>query len=194
MQRVEHKLAAASGSFALHTSYFGSGHPSQLSAEMDAFETRFGARPETIRSHYLRMDPLLYPRLLESSGVRIDSTVAFAEQEGFRRGTCLPYRLFDLASMSATGVWEMPLALMDSSLFHYRGLDAAAARDALDAVLNTCKVHHGVCVLLFHNIIYDPELKAWHDLFEYALDRIRSAGPLTYTLPKTLETWLNALA
>src|SRR5690606_22808202 len=114
----------------------------------------------------LRFDPMRTPAIHASLGFQVDSTLGFADHEGFRRGTCLPFQLYDLEAGEPLSIWEMPLAAMDSALFNRRGLDVASAVRASKRLSAICRRHGGVFVGLWHSILRDDlEAPGWERHF-----------------------------
>ena len=61
---VEQTLAEAQTAgfeLGLHPSYYAHTHGGYLAEEVQKFESEFGVRPESVRQHYLRYDPLITP-------------------------------------------------------------------------------------------------------------------------------------
>ena len=64
------------------------------------------------RQHYLRFDINTTWKHWEKAGLAYDSTLGYAEREGFRCGTCHPYKPFDLQSDRELNIYEIPLISM----------------------------------------------------------------------------------
>ena len=156
----------------LHPSYFGHDHPGHLREERDRLAALTRVPPTTVRQHFLRFDPVATPQLQWEAGFGLDSTLGFARREGFRRGTCFPFPLFDVAANRPLDLWELPLIAMDTTLFTHRGLGVAAAAAAVDGLLGACRRVGGCCALLWHNTAYDEvDFPGQAAVFEHALDQ-----------------------
>lgn len=174
----------------LHPSYHAHNHPGYLIEERDELERILSSPLESVRQHYLRFDPVSTPVIHGSAGFRIDSTLGFAESEGFRRGTCLPFRLYDLVEDRALDVWEMPLAIMESALFSRKGLDTDEAVTATVKILETCRRFRGACVVLWHNVLWDElDFPGWGSHFTRVLDLARDMGGGIVSLRDALRSW-----
>ena len=161
----------------LHPSYFGHDHADHLREERDRLAALTTVRPTTVRQHFLRFDPNVTPRLQHDAGFDLDSTLGFSHHEGFRRGTCFPFQVFDTDANRPLGLWELPLVVMDTTLFAHRGLSAEAATAVIDATYATCRRVGGCCVLLWHNTSYDEvDFPGSAAVFEYALDTAIAGG------------------
>jgi len=69
----------------LHSSYHAVAHPQYLQQEREQL-TSATAQPEliSIRQHYLRWYERITPELFATESFAIDSTLGFADHEGFR--------------------------------------------------------------------------------------------------------------
>ncbi len=139
----------------LHPSYYAHTHAGYLAKEKELLEGVWGSTITTVRQHYLRYSLPHTLRLQLEAGFTIDSTLAFAEHEGFRNATCHPFLRYDVLKNEATNSWEMPLCFMDGSLFNYRGLGVDEAIDISKQLILACKKYNGVCVGLWHNTLWD---------------------------------------
>lgn len=104
-----------------------------------------------VRQHYLRLALPDTWRHHEAAGLEHDSTLGFAEAEGFRAGTGREFPIFDLAAGRALRLRERPLLVMDTTLFVYRRLDVAGATRRACAVVDAARRHGTDAVTLYHN-------------------------------------------
>ncbi len=174
----------------LHPSYRAYDDGVMLEEEARRLSRVVGEPVTTLRHHYLRFDPVRTPLIHNSLGMQIDSTIGFAEHEGFRRGTCLPFQLYDLASDAPLDTWEMPLAVMDSALFTRRQLELSAAVDVTRKLSDACRRYGGALVGLWHNVLGDDlEAPGWDKHFERTLDYAVKHGAAITSLTSALENW-----
>ena len=190
LRRYIAALEEAGFEVGLHPSYHAHTHAGYLWHEKERLEALTAQPVASVRQHYLRYEMPATPRLHEAAGFRVDATLGFAEHEGFRHATCLPFPLFDIGRNAPLDVWEMPLALMDAALFNRRHLSPAEAQQATDELLRTCKRFGGVGVMLWHNVLWDEEDHAgWGRHFLQTLDRARAQGALITSLREALNQW-----
>jgi hypothetical protein len=123
------------------------------------------------RQHYLRFRVPATWRLWERAGMRYDSSLGYADCEGFRCGTCHPFRPFDLEQDRTLELWERPLIAMDSTLEVYRRLAPAHALQRILLLAQRCKAVAGEFVLLWHN---QPSQGGWHSEWHPAASLYRS--------------------
>ena len=145
-----------------------------------------------IRYHYLRS---LYHEtlpLLEQSGFSYDTSLAFAEREGFRCGCSFPFRPYSLAEERPLDLVELPLAVMDGSLQqpHYRGLPAGEAELAAVAILDRVRTSGGASSLLWHNNRFDPRLSRGYDKVYWRLvEGVRDHGGIATSAGDIVARW-----
>lgn len=176
----------------VHPSYHAHTHLEYMTVERQAIAALAGRAPRSVRQHFLRYEAPATQRIQELAGFRIDSTLGFAEHEGFRNGTCLPFLRFDNAANRAGSLWEMPLAVMDSALFNRRKLDLAAATEATRNVLRQCRRFGGAAVMLWHNLLWDElDHPDWGAHFLESVAWATRRGARVVALRQGLEDWLN---
>ena len=117
--------------------------------------------------------------LLEQAGFSYDTTLAFAEHEGFRCGCSFPFRPYSLAEERPLDLVELPLAVMDGTLQepHYRDLGAAEAERAAASVLGRALRSGGAVSLLWHNNRFDKRVSRGYDrVYWHLVDQALAHG------------------
>ena len=181
---------AAGHEIGWHPGYGVHGHPARWDAEAERFAAAFGRPPQTARTHFLRWNAETAPALA-ARGVTLDSTLGFAETPGFRRGTAQPFRLFDRVADGPRDVWEMPLAVMDTTLADHLGLDPDALAGALRQTVDAAQRAGGVAVVLWHNQI-GGDTAGWTarlDTLDREIGRARAAGATVGPMGALLRAW-----
>jgi hypothetical protein len=172
----------------LHPSFHAYNHPGYLSKEFSALARATGKQPVTVRTHYLRWDDLATPRHLHAQGFSADSTLGFPDRSGFRNGTCRPFQLWDHQADGVLDLWELPLAMMESSLFNREKLTTEEALARTRSLMKTAKRHGGVLVCLWHNVLWDePDFEGWGEHFVDTLEAARIDGAEISSLAKALS-------
>ena len=153
------KIHKSGSNIGLHSSYYASEDEQLLKDEYNILadkldELVINDRIIGSRSHYLRWKHNYTLIKLNDLGLYSDSTLGFANQSGFRCGTCFDFQGYDLERDFSLNIRIKPLIAMDTTLFSpaYLGL-----RRKVDA-LNYLKELKGKCVavdgcfsLLWHN-------------------------------------------
>ena len=113
------------------------------------------------RQHYLRFEVPTTWRHWERAGLAYDSTLGYAEAEGFRAGTCHPYAPFDVDENRVLRLQEVPLVVMDRTIMGYRGMTATAGVERMLALATRCRAVDGTFTLLWHNTPLTPQTAPW---------------------------------
>lgn len=106
------------------------------------------------RQHYLRWDHSVTPGLLDSVGVKNDSSLGFADAPGFRCGCCYEYPLYDVCNRKSLGLIEKPLILMECTLIDERYMGLGVGEESLTLARQAwdkCRHFGGQFVFLWHN-------------------------------------------
>jgi hypothetical protein len=106
---------------------------------------------------------------LEKLGFAYDSTLGFADYEGFRAGTCRRFRPFDVELDRTIELWEVPLIVMDATLNRHRGLTPEQGKARILDLAKMCKSVGGTLTLLWHNSSFDGSWKPWGEMYSEAL-------------------------
>jgi hypothetical protein len=186
---VVHVLADEGFDVGLHGGYRAALEPGALEAERNALVAASGLAITTTRQHFLRWDIRTTPLLQESAGLRADSSLGFNRGVGFRAGTSLPFRHFDVPTRRTLGLLEVPLVIQDGALLRPDGLALdleraqAVVRELIDAVAEV----GGAMTLLFHpdKFVRPDWLALYESTLDYALER---QGWLT-SLGRLEEWW-----
>ncbi len=184
------RLAADGFEGGLHPSYHAHGHSARLADERDRVARAAGGRRVGVRAHFVRGSEPAPPAPDEAAGLRLDSTLGWSEAPGFRRGTAAPFRLYSLADERATDLWEMPLAVMDTTLFTHLALpdDEAAARVA--DVFAAARAVGGCAVVLWHPAMDgDPAWARRLDVLDHAVGQARAEGARIGPLHTLCTAW-----
>ena len=130
--------------------------------EKDNLQTVTNCEIGSSRQHFLRFDVRKSPLVWQKCSIKHDSTLGFPEHEGFRCGTCHPYRLYDIDNDCVTDVIEHPLIAMDTTLFQYRELTEKEAFESICKLYDRCVSVEGDFVLLWHNTTMSGGVESWY--------------------------------
>lgn len=133
------------------------------------------------RFHFLMFDVTRTTSVLEKAAVKYDTSIGFAEQIGFRRGTCLPFYLFNFEKNEFSSVLEIPLIVMDSSLIFkkYMGLSQKESVAAVILLIEEIKKFNGVFSMLWHNTSFsDYKYTGWCEVYEHIISYCKDNGAL----------------
>lgn len=159
----------------VHPGYGTFRSPEKLRREVMKIRELVGARPIGGRQDYLRWSPESWLDW-ENCGLAYDSTVGYADEIGFRAGTCVPYRPWLFKLNREAKLLEMPLIVMDCTLTWYMKLTPEKILSAVGECVERCRAVGGVFTLLWHNdTMIDPQFS---DVLRQLLDTL--VGTLKY--------------
>ena len=161
----------------LHGSYLSHVDAVDLAAQRKQIESMSGTGVTGTRQHFLRFDVARTFGAQEAAGFDHDSTLGYNEALGFRAGIAAPFHPWNAETREPHRLLELPLTVMDGTLFRTLGLDGEAAaakvREHLDAVERV----GGLAVLLWHpNSADQAHYPGWWTAWEAALDRLAERG------------------
>lgn len=181
-------IKTAGMNIGLHGSFESYNQPERFSQEKNRLEEICQSPIDSCRQHFLRFtlqrDLCNYTvlnkqslsslevhhrntlQVWQSAGIRHDYTLGYAEQPGFRCGTCHSYPLYDLDNDCLTEVFEHPLIVMDGSLFDYLQLDAEHSIALISQLIKRCKAVEGNFIMLWHNHLLSRNYRQlYHDVY-----------------------------
>ncbi len=134
----------------VHPGYNTFRSPEKLRREVAILRETLGDRPLGGRQHYLRWAPDTWIDW-ENCRLAYDSSVGFAEQIGFKAGTCVPYQPWLFPLNRQADLIEIPLLVMDRTLLAYMRLSKTEAIHAVNETISRCRMAGGVFTILWHN-------------------------------------------
>jgi hypothetical protein len=152
-----------------HASYQTLDDPERLAREKAHLETIVGHTLRGGRQHFLRFRVPYTWRHWEQAGFEYDSTMSYADHEGFRCGTCYPFRPFDCELNRELNLTEWPLIVMEKTLRNYRGLTPEQAETTILDLARRCEYVGGNFTLLWHNSSLDVEWQQWTETYQRVL-------------------------
>ena len=120
-----------------------------LKIELERLE-KISGKTEEGRLHFLRFQNPLTWRIWENAGLKLDSTMGFAANIGFRCGTCREFPVFDVLDRISLNLREMPLVVMDEALRKLTS-DADEFWAEVTNMKNIVKKFNGKFCFLWHN-------------------------------------------
>jgi hypothetical protein len=152
----------------IHPSYRSNCSLPLLESECRKYQRLLGVHPVHSRQHYLIVRfPGTYHRLI-SMGIRNDYSMGYASTVGFRAGTTLPFKFYDLSLEKETDLMIHPFAVMDVTLNQYMGLGEKDALLRIVKLIHKIKDVNGIFTSLWHNesLCEQGNWKGWRSVFE----------------------------
>ena len=149
----------------LHPSYRTFLSPDRIKKETDhltqAIKKAIGKElPFGARMHFLRWRSTDTLKALDEAGLIYDTTLGYADQLGFRCGTCREYPAFDPLSQKRLNIKIKPLIVMDQTIISEKYLNLGYDKKSLMTVLNykkACQNMKGNFTILWHNSTLETE-------------------------------------
>jgi len=155
-----------------HPGYSTLNNPKRFMEEKRRMDIALGGQQYGGRQHFLRFRVPHTWRLWEEAGLTYSSTLGYADHEGFRCGTCHPYRPFDVERDRQFDLVEIPLVAMDATLRGYRGLTPEQGEKRILSLARRCQRVDGVFSLLWHNSSLQGEWIPWANMYRRILPRL----------------------
>lgn len=164
-----------------------------LQQELDNLR-ELGFNPTGFRTHYLHFDYQKSFSILEAAGIKYDSTLGYWENIGFRAGISFPFFPFNIAENRPFRVLEIPLIVMDTSLYSHKAMNKSyySARRSLRRLIDVAAKYQSHLSLLWHNTTFDPiDYPLWGKLYWDTIDyALKKEGWIT-SLHNVYEEWVN---
>lgn len=159
------------GEVGIHPSYASHLNMDKVQEEIRRLEEITGHEINLSRQHFLRLQiPETY-QILSKLNIADDFSMGFADQAGFRAGTCFPFHFFDLKHNRKTTLKIHPFAYMDSALKDYLNLSPDAAMRLIESLLCEVKAVGGAFHFVWHNssIHNTGEWKGWKAVLDFTV-------------------------
>lgn len=134
--------------------------------------------PEGIRQHFLRYRLPETAKHQASAGFLYDTTLGFADHDGYRNGYCYPFCPYDHDRDEMIPIWEIPLIMMEMSVLDYRKLSNNQLQILVFKYIEEAKKFGGIFSLLWHNCrLNDIENPGITDFYRILLEQIIKENP-----------------
>lgn len=152
----------------LHSGYYSYADLEELKREKRKLESVASKRVRGCRNHFLRFKVPDTWKILKQAGFEYDATFGYADLAGFRNGMCYPFTPFDLNTGNSIDILEIPLTIMDCTLFDYMKLDFEGAWTITKQILDNAKRARGIVTVLWHNThMVGDFLRFYKKILEY---------------------------
>lgn len=144
----------------------------EIKKEKERLEKVLGKNVIGYRNHYLRFKTPNTWELLKKTGFKYDTTFGYADCIGFRNGMCHPFKPFNLNTNKKIDILEIPLIIMDGTLFTYMKLDIKTAWEITKNLIDVVEKYNGVITILWHNTYMENEfLKFYENILKYCHEK-----------------------
>ncbi len=155
----------------LHPSYQSNRKIAILEAEKNNLEAQTELQVTKSRQHYLKLKfPKTFQNLIKM-GIQEEYSMGWANVNGFRAGTSIPFHFYDLSRDKETNLTIFPFQAMDTTFKSYLNQTPVEAEKKLIELREKVKKVNGTFVVIWHNDTFSPtpEGKEWRKVFENLL-------------------------
>jgi hypothetical protein len=192
IHRIARRVLDAGGELGVHGGYYRFNQAALYRESLGALQAEFGVRPCGIRNHLLRFS---YPetwRAQAQAGFAYDATYGLPQELGPRGGWPFPFQTCDADTGSLLDLIELPLTVMDATLFRYLRLGGERALEQAWQVIESVVQAGGLVSLLWHNNYFnEPEYADWQWVYERLLEKLARLHPWCATGAE-INTWWRA--
>jgi len=139
----------------LHGGHSAYNNLSKMQEEKERLESAVGKKIYGYRNHFLRFETPTTWECLDKLNFQYDTTFGYADCVGFRNGTCHPFQPYSHNQKTFLNIVELPLIIMDGSLFTYMKLGEKGILKLCKNIVDTVESHNGVLTILWHNNLMD---------------------------------------
>ncbi len=190
MRRIARMILDAGCGIGLHGGYYRFNDPDAYRESCLALENTFGAKVVGIRNHWLRLTEGETWAAQVAAGLSYDATFGFNETLGPRDGAQQPFWAVEPSHPDNSGLVELPLTVMDSTLFRCLGLGGTAALERAWRTIEPVIESGGLVTLSWHNNYFnEPEYWDWQWVYEELLRRLATLRPWCATGAEIDQWW-----
>ncbi len=137
----------------IHPTYNAYNNYEQFKSEKEELEKNFNTQIKFGREHYLRFEVPTTWQIWEDNGMEWESTLSYADEDGFRCGVCYEYRVFNILTREHLKLKEKPLIFMDA--IDIEKFSPQEMQEALLKLISQVERYKGEAVVLWHNSNYN---------------------------------------
>lgn len=150
---------------------------------------KYGSLPFSNRYHYLKFNlPQAYHDI-EDAKLKLDASLGFAEQTGFRNSYGLPFNPYNFQTGKPFSFVEVPLHIMDRTYFQYKKSSLEAAAADVIHFFETNRTNCVISVLWHNNFFTNYKFKGYLDLYKKILSYIRDNNFRTLSAEEIVKNY-----
>ena len=140
------------------------------------------------RYHFLKFNLPQAWSDIENAGLKLDTSLGFSEDFGFRNSYGLPFMPYDLKKNRVYDFIEVPMNIMDGNFYYQNKTVAQAEKEIIDWLDRNKE--NTVITLNFHNNFFDDMLYAgYEDLYITILKYFKEEGLTCMTQKSLIEKY-----
>ena len=152
IKKLIEKIKKRGHHIGIHPTYNAYNNQMQFRKEKHELEKNLETEILFGREHFLRFEVPATWQLWEDAGMLWDSTLGFADKEGFRCGVCYTYSVFNILTQKKLQLKERPLIVMEGNFTTYQhNIGAKEMTHKIKYLMDKVRKHNGEFVFLWHN-------------------------------------------
>jgi hypothetical protein len=182
IKKLINKLLKDDFEVSLHGTIASANQLESLISQKEEMKTVTGIDCQGIRQHYLMFYHPQTFKIQQAAHFIYDTTLAFAEHDGYRNSYCYPFHPYDFENDNMMDIWEIPLVIMEASILQYRKAGLSEMTNAVEHYIEEAQKFGGIFSLLWHNCrLNDIEYEGISEYYKNLLKHIikKSPKPLT---------------
>lgn len=150
---------------------------------------KYGNVPYANRYHFLKFRLPDAWHDIDSSGLKLDASLGYSAQMGFRNSYGLPFSPYNFASRQPFTFVETPLHIMDRTFYQYTKQTPEEAGKAIFEFFETNRTNCVLSVLWHNNFFTDFKFKGYLDLYKRILAYISDNNFRTISALEVIEQY-----
>ena len=157
----------------MHPTYNAYNNQEQFLKEKQELKKNLDSSLAFGREHYLRFEVPTTWQIWEDNGMIWDSTLSYADKEGFRCGVCYEYSVFNILTRKKLKLKEKPLIVMEGSFATYQpNIKPEEMEEKIKLLIEQVKKYNGEFVFLWHNSSFNTPLwKKYQNIYGRILSK-----------------------
>ncbi len=171
IEKLISKIKKRGHHIGMHPTYNAYNNDVQFKAEKNELEKNLQTEIKFGREHFLRFEVPTTWQIWEDNDMEWDSTLSYADKEGFRCGVCYDFSVFNILTRSKLNLIEIPLTVMEGSFVTYqKNISVVEMETKIHWLLEKAKKYKGTFVFLWHNSSFNTdEWKGVQHIYEKIL-------------------------
>ncbi|MEO6303772.1 MAG: polysaccharide deacetylase family protein, partial [Bacteroidia bacterium] len=143
----------------IHPSFGSTNKIQQLKVEVSRLANIIHSPITISRQHFSILKfPQTYHNLLQA-GIEQDFSMGYTNLNGFRASYCFAYRWYNIENELLTSLTINPFCIAENTLIYYSKKENKELMQLATPVINEVKKYNGQLISIFHNDIFNEEMK-----------------------------------
>ena len=172
LKKVGYKIKKRGHYLGYHPSFDAYNNFELFIKDKEKIENMIEQKLDIGRAHFLRFEIPTTWQIWEDAKMKWDSSLSYADKEGFRCGVCYEYSVFNIITRKKLNLKEKPLIVMEGSFTTYQpNITPQEMKYKIKYLINKVKKYNGEFVFLWHNSSFDGSWKKFEYIYEKVLKK-----------------------